>query len=63
MLVCIVTPALLRRGSSRSAAPGKAMFKVRCLSIIDRLTYRLSEEQRVVAPIATFTLNRNWVFA
>jgi hypothetical protein len=26
------------------------MFKVRCLSIIDRLTHRLSEEQRVVAP-------------
>ena len=39
------------------------MFKVRCLSIIDRLTHRLSEEQRVVAPFATFTLNRNWVFA
>jgi|GEM_PF-6255731 len=38
------------------------MFKVRFLSIIDRLTHRLSQ-QRVVAPIATFTLNRNWVFA
>ena len=25
------------------------MFKVRCLSIIDRLTHRLSAEQRVVA--------------
>lgn len=25
------------------------MFKVRCLSIIDRLTHRLSEEQRIVA--------------
>ena len=25
------------------------MFKVRCLSAIDRLTHRLSEEQRVVA--------------